>query len=58
MILNLPSDEQLVEIVASEQMHQAFVLAGNKVEKHPKEETPPQMFHRIREEVQEYGRIG
>lgn len=30
-------------------MHQAFVLAGSKVEKHPKEETSSEMFQRIRD---------
>jgi hypothetical protein len=45
---NTSNDEDPVEI-ALEQMHQAFALAGSKVEKHPKEETPQEMFHRIRD---------
>ena len=48
MALNASSDKDSVEI-ALKQMHQAFVLAGSKVEKHPKEETPSEIFHRVRE---------
>ena len=48
MSMNLPSNEDPVEN-ALEQMHQAFVLAGSKVDKCPKAETPAEMFHWVRE---------
>lgn len=48
MSMNLPCNEDPVENVL-EQMHQAFVLAGSKVDKCPKAETPAEMFHRVRE---------
>ena len=48
MALNLPSNEDPAKI-ALEQMYQAFVLAGSKVEKHPKEETTSKIFHWVLE---------
>jgi hypothetical protein len=41
------NDEMLDD--ALKQMHDAFVLAGSKVVKKPKEETASEMFQRIRD---------
>jgi hypothetical protein len=43
-----PIDDKTLD-QAHKQMHDAFVLAGSKVEKKPKEETASEMFLRIRD---------
>ena len=48
MSMNIPNIQDPVENDL-EQMHHAFVLAGSKVHKCPKAETPAETFHRVRE---------
>jgi 2,3-bisphosphoglycerate-independent phosphoglycerate mutase len=40
-------DSNLKAVSSHEEMHKAFVLAGSKVEKTIKDETPSERFHRI-----------
>ena len=48
MSTNIPNSQDPV-VNDLEQMHHAFVLAGRKVHKCPKAETPAETFHRVRE---------